>query len=411
MNLISGRLLWPLTWLDAPTYPKLGHDIECDCLIVGGGEAGASCAYELTKLGVDTVLVDKQRIGAGSTSANTGLVHFANDKSLTSCIHTFGERAGLQFYKLCRQAVNDLEKTSGELDTFPDFMRRESLYFASCEEDLHKLKQEYETLSRYGFPVAYLEAANIRARFPFEKPGAILSNGDAEINPYKNAHALIQTARRHGLRVYEETQVQRHEAGKDYNIFITTDGRRIQAKKTVFTTGYETQEIKPNPNAVMSSTYAIATKPVEALAYWPTRCIIWETARPYLFMRTTADNRVIIGGLDETTTDPDERDRKLPAKQKELLQEAIKLFPALSGSDAEYAWAGLFGGTHDGLPLIGRQAGFPHCYFALVYGGNGTLYSTIAARIIGGLITEGSHPDAPLFRFDRPKRDPGFSVG
>ncbi len=40
MNLISGRLLWPLTWLDAPTYPKLGHDIECDCLIVGGGEAG-----------------------------------------------------------------------------------------------------------------------------------------------------------------------------------------------------------------------------------------------------------------------------------------------------------------------------------------------------------------------------------
>ena len=44
--------------------------------------------------------------------------------------------------------------------------------------------------------------------------------------------------------------------------------------------------------------------------------LIWETARPYIYMRTTVDNRIIIGGLDEDTNIAQERDSKLIHKKR-----------------------------------------------------------------------------------------------
>ncbi|MEK8128446.1 FAD-dependent oxidoreductase [Paenibacillus filicis] len=407
MNLTSGQLYWvDIQKSLKPEYPKLEEDISCECLVIGGGVAGASCAYALQKAGVDTVLIDKRRIGFGSTSANTGLLQFSNDKMLTSCIHTFGEQSGVGFYRMCLEALNDLEAVIAELDLFPDFYRRDSLYYASHPMDEAKLRDEFAALSAYGFPVSYLDSAELRTRFSFEKAGAILSRDNAEINPFAYARSLTFTASRRGIRVFEHTEVQSHTAGQDGISFLTTDGKTIKAKKAVLTMGYESQEIKHNPNAVLTSTYVIATEPIPGgdIAGWSDRCLIWETAKPSLYLRRTADNRVVVGGLDINGIEPAERDRRLKAKGEKLLAETIKLFPALEGTRIDYAWAATFGSTHDGLPLIGEQEGFPHCYFALVYGGNGTIYSAIASRIVTGLVKDGKHPDAALFRFDRPTR-------
>src|SRR5258706_378606 len=48
------------------------------------------------------------------------------------------------------------------------------------------------------------------------------------------------------------------------------------------------------------------------------RCLIWDTADPYLYLRTTADHRAIIGGGDEPFRDPTARDRLLAAKTRAL---------------------------------------------------------------------------------------------
>lgn len=44
---------------------------------------------------------------------------------------------------------------------------------------------------------------------------------------------------------------------------------------------------------------------------------------------------------------------------------------------------------------------FPHAYFALGYGGNGMIFSVIAAKIITDLHLRRPNPDADIFRFDR----------
>jgi glycine/D-amino acid oxidase-like deaminating enzyme len=134
---------------------------------------------------------------------------------------------------------------------------------------------------------------------------------------------------------------------------------------------------------------------------WPAdHCLIWETADPYLYLRTTEDHRVIIGGYDEPFRDPAERDRLLGAKTAALQRRFRQLFPRMK-LEVAYSWAGTFAKTSDGLPFIGRHPKVPHTWFALGYGGNGITFSLIAAELIRDQILGRENFDAELFGFDR----------
>lgn len=403
MDLKSGHLAWPETLKHVDSYSKLNRDLTCDVVVIGGGMGGIMMAYELSKQGKHVVLVEKHQIGHGSSSANTGLLQFCNDKSLTSCIHTYGEHAGVRFYQLCKQAIEKITRINDELEQDTEFTPRRSLYYASSEEDVAKLKQEYDTLARYHFPVEWWEADQIEQAFGFTKPAAIITHGDAEVNPYRFIHAMASTAvRKYKLEIYESTEVVHHEFHSDFVTIITAERHRIMASHAVFAMGYETQEFKRDQNAVLTSTYALVTAPIPDLEkIWHQRMLVWETARPYNYMRTTPDNRIVAGGLDESTAIPEERDRMFPHKIEQLRQHIAALFPSLTAVEADYSWAATFGSTHDGYPMIGPHPRYPRCLFIEGYGGNGTVYCAISTEIIPALINHGSHPDASLFSLTR----------
>ncbi|SEG16734.1 FAD-binding oxidoreductase [Paenibacillus sp. UNC499MF] len=405
MDLTTGKPLWPHIGGEIKPYPQLEKDIACEVLVIGSGMSGAMSAYMLTKAGFDTVLVDSREIAGGSTMANTGLIQFFNDKTLTSCIHTYGEENGVAFYKLCEEAVRKLGRICEEEGIDAQFQPRESLYLASNEADLPMLEEEYRTLSRYGFKVKYLNPGDITDKFPFTKPGAILASGDAAINPYACVNGLIDVSAARGMRVYARTEIDSRLETEGGSVFYTKERRRIRAKYAVYSTGYETQEMKRNRNAKLLASYAIASQPLGEFPGWYKECMIWETARPYLYMRTTADGRVIVGGEDEDMLSGEERINRLAVKKDILLDKARALFPELD-LQAEFAWAAVFGETHDGYPLIGAQDGFPNSVFSLVYGGNGTVYSVLGAEMIVNRLKGLKHPGDRLFRFDRPRHTP-----
>ncbi|MGZ9583446.1 NAD(P)/FAD-dependent oxidoreductase [Paenibacillus marinisediminis] len=411
MDLKSGTFPWIGTLEPKYTYPTLDEDLKCDTVIIGGGMSGAILAYELSKQGQQVVLLEKHAIGTGSSSANTGLLQFCNDKSISSCIHTFGEKHGIRFYQLCKEAIDKLIALKDELLFDTQLILRSSLYYASCEDHVKLLKQDYDILVRNGFPVEWWNAEDVERSFGFKKPAAIVSHGDAEVNAFRFIHALLLTAvKRYGLRVYEHSKVNRRTNTAD-SIVVTTDGRHhVTAQHAIFAMGYETQELKRDRNAKLESTFAIMSEPIEGLdQVWHERMLIWETARPYLYMRTTPDHRIVAGGLDESTMNPAERDRMLPQKAKLLEQEVMKLFPSLAPIRFSHAWSAVFCSTHDGYPYIGAHPDYPRCYFIEPYGGNGTVYCMIAAEIIPALVTQGNHPDADLFRLDRSPHPSPFS--
>ena len=102
---------------------------------------------------------------------------------------------------------------------------------------------------------------------------------------------------------------------------LATDaGTSVRAGHVVLATGYELAPfLRPRGYQVIS-TWALATRP-QKRALWPSRCLIWQAADPYLYLRTTQDGRVIAGGEDEEAVadgEGDDRGDHLPP------------FPALS---------------------------------------------------------------------------------
>lgn len=398
MALYAGSLYWPTTLISPPRYPELTEDIECDVLIIGGGVSGALCAYMLLPQNIRVVLVEKNRIAQGSTAANTGILQYSNDTMLCEFIRQIPREDAVAIYRLCLEGLEELERICAGLPIPADFARRESLYYASSEEDVKKLRGEYGRLTEYGFPVEYLDRHQVRERFSFEKPAALVTGCDAEVNPFSLVHSLVKHVSSK-VRVYEGTEVKRIEREKEALVCFTPRAR-IKAGRAVHATGYAVENLPKLRKAELDITYSAVTRPVPASDLWPGRCMIWETRRPYLYIRTTPDNRIIIGGLDERTAEPNRGAGERGRRAEDLLGDLRKLFPRLR-PELEYEWAATFGESLDGIPFIGADPDNPNVYYCLGYGGNGTVSSVMGAKIIRDLIVSGHHPQAHVFRLDR----------
>ncbi|MGF9937983.1 FAD-dependent oxidoreductase [Bacillus anthracis] len=395
MNLITGKLFWN-RGVSVPCYPPLENDMICDVLVVGSGEAGAHIAYFLAKIGMSVMLIEKREIACGSTFANVGLLQFFHDKSLTSLIHTFGEEKGVRAYKLCYEALRTMEKVVSTLDIEPQFIPRNSLYYASKSEDVSSLQEEYNTLQKYGFPVEYFTEVDIKERYPFTKQAALYTHGDAEVNPYLLAHSLLHKANQMGAIIHEHTEALHIKKRQNDLICYTKTGNQIVAKNIIMATGYEALFGKKEKNTTVETSYAVVTNEIDQFEGWHEQSLIWETARPYLYFRTYK-NRIMVGGLDEAMQIQSIGDTKLLHKRDILINIVREMFPQYKNIQAEYYWAAAFGSSHDGLPILKEDKKIHNLFYALLHGGNGTVYGMVFAKIFEQLFTNKEREDFSLF--------------
>lgn len=380
-------------------YAPLQSHIQCDVAVVGAGISGALAAHHLVEAGVNTVLLDKRDIGRGSTAASTGLLQYELDVPLHELVLRLGERSAVQIYQLCRRANANLGALLHRLGENCGFRRRQSLYLASEKSDRSVLKREFAVRERYGFPVEFLDSKELNKRFSLTRPAALLTADAGQIDAYLTVHALVQNACRKGLKVFTGTRIEKHKMEGDRTVLFTGDGFRVKARKIVIATGYEGESFLKTSRVKLTSTYAIATAPLPFI-HPALECLVWEAARPYLYVRPNADGGALIGGEDEPFASPAKRDRMLPKKTRKLAAQFQKLF-GREDFEIAFAWSGTFAETSDSLPWIGECPGFPGAYFALGYGANGITFSQIAAEIVRDLVLGRANEDAHLFSFGR----------
>jgi glycine/D-amino acid oxidase-like deaminating enzyme len=401
MDLTSGAPFWILRDGLLATYPRLQRDRRCDVAIIGGGITGALVAYRFAREGIHVILVERREIGFGSTGATTALIQYEIDCHLCDLIERVGEANAVRSYQLCLEAVRGIEALASSDGDTCGYQRKKSLYLASHAKDRQVLEREHKARRRIGIEVDFLSQADIAERFSFARPAALLSSLAAEIDAFRLTHKLIAAAVRSGLEAYDRTAVTVDQPdGADMEL-RTEDGYRIKAKKVVFAIGYEVPPFLRRRIVKLSSTFAFASAPVERLDGWgEDRCLLWETARPYFYARTTSDGRVMAGGADKPFATAHQQERLLRGQITKLRALFTRMFPAIP-LDIDWSWGGTFGETRDGLPYIGTLPQFPHCYLALGYGGNGITFGFIAAELLLDLFRQRRSPDLGIFRFDR----------
>jgi glycine/D-amino acid oxidase-like deaminating enzyme len=399
VNLHTGSPYWPIRDGLPASYPALLHDASADVVIVGAGITGALVAHGLSEAGLDVVVVDRDDVASGSTAATSGLLLYDTDSSLRQLSEKFGADAAGRVYRLGLDAVACIEQLSRTLDHPCGFSRRPSLYLATSRRDMKELEDEYRGRADLGLDVQLLGRADIEARYSFSAPGAIYSQGTGEIDCYRLAHALLASASRHGARVYDRTQVTGIRARTD-GVDLSINGEStLRARRVVWATGYDV-DLKVGTPGHLTSTWVFVSEPLDSFTGWPDRCLIWETARPYLYLRTTDDGRLLAGGEDEPPATRHERSITFARKTARLVKRARSMFPSLR-IEPDYRWAGTFATTADGLPFIGQIGRYPGVWFALGYGGNGITFSVIAANIVRDALLGRDNRDAALFGFER----------
>ncbi len=404
MDLKSGYPWWTVRNGLPGAFPPLEGDLRCDVAVIGAGITGALAAAEFAAHGHEVAVFDRREAGWGSTSASTALLQYEIDTPMRDLAARYGEEAAVLAYRACLDAIPALRGALRGLRGV-DLTAAGSVQYASRGRDAPTLRAECELRARHGFPVRWLAAGDVEERYGFAAPGAILSSVAARMDPYRAAWGLLLRLRKAGVRVHDRAAIASIEPRARDVLLATADGLHVRARHVVVAAGYEGQAWLPRRVARNRSSYAFISDPVAPGSLGPlARTLFWETAHPYLYLRATADGRVLVGGEDDAADIPARRDRRVGPKAERLLRKATALFPGVPLRPA-FAWAGTFAETDDGLPWFGSHPSLgPRVLFAMAYGGNGITYAMAGAPLLRALAERRRHPLAALFGFARGDR-------
>lgn len=401
MDLKSNEPFWLIKNGLIQSFPSLMENKTCDVLIVGGGITGSLIAHQCIKDGYNTILIDKREIANGSTSATTSMLQYEIDIPLYKLSEMIGDEGAIASYKVCSDSIDTIEDIVKQIHTRAGYKKKKSLYFAARKKDVPWLQKEFEARKNAGFNVKWLSADSILKQYGIEKTyGGILSAQGASIDAFMLVHKILAHNQKKGLQIYDRTELKEVKSGKTFNEVILNTEATIKAKKIIYCTGYESADMIKENFVKLISTYAIVSeaKPEKYKKF--NNLLVWNTEDPYIYLRTTDDGRILIGGEDEEFRNPEKRDSLITDKETKLLHSFQKYFPHTE-FQSDFAWAGTFGTTKDGLPYIGEHKDFLNTYFVLGFGGNGITFSVVGMEMVSSWLKGEKHKLTEWFRFHR----------
>jgi glycine/D-amino acid oxidase-like deaminating enzyme len=400
-DLHGGRTPWQSTRALLPPHAVLRRDRACDVLVVGAGISGALAADALSDAGLHVLVCDRRFPLQGATLASTAMVLYETDLPLLQLIARLGRRDAERIWRRSFLAARALRDRAHRLGIDATLEDHDTLYLQGDLLDARGLRREAEARARAGFDVGYLAASEVAARYGIRRRAALLAGGATSANPRALAAGFLRAAAARGGGLLAPEEIIDVRARATGVRAFTRSGHQIHARHLVFATGYELPRVIPARGHRIVSTWAIATPP-QRRTPWPGPSLIWEASESYLYLRTTAEGRVLCGGGDADIADAARRDALLGRKAAWLQRRLSALLPQVDAR-VEFAWSGSFGASASGLPTIGPVPGLRNCYAVLGYGGNGITFSMLAAQMLRNLLTGGDEPDLDLVRF-RPDR-------
>ena len=395
-NLRTGRSLWEVhktPKLKFGRHPKLDF---YDVVIIGCGVSGALVAEQLSQLDLRILAIDRRVPASGSTSASTALIQWEIDQPLIELAKKKGWKHASAAYVASAKAVKSLRKRIVALKLSCEIVDRDTLLIAGTEMGRNDLAKEVRQRQKLRLPSVLLDHAELLKKYGFDREAAIESRGSLELNPRQLALGMLDHAMRRGVEVVTPINVVGLDASKA-GVFLTLDdGTVIAARKVIVASGYEALPELPSPKYDLISTWALATVKQRPDQLWPRKALVWEASDPYLYFRTTSDNRIIVGGEDATFSNPQLRDSLISTKSKRILGKFGKLWPHAT-LEADYEWAGTFADSPTGLPMIGEVPALPNVFAVLGSGGNGITFSALASDLAKSWVQGKAHRLAPVF--------------
>lgn len=377
--------------------------LSSEVVIIGGGVIGASCAYYLSKAGVEVTVVEEVGIGSGTSGSCDGFVMCQSKKP--GFLLDIAIKSREMFDELSEELESDIEwKKCG------------SLVIARSEVEMEALRAWSKELEDAGLETEILDGKQSRDLEPALSEsivGASLCMSDGQVNPLELTFAFIEAAKRNGASVLTGRTVENILVMNERIREVHLNTGRIHTRRVVCAAGVGSNEIGKmiivdipimpwkGQLLVTEQTDKLIEHIICDARYIGTKLSIdsmigeEENALKLglgLSIEQTESGNLLIGstrqflGIDKATT---EEAMNLIAKN------AFDAFQGIDNLEVIRTFAGLRPFSPDGMPIIGMVKGIKYFYLATGHAGDGICLSPITGKIIADMVT-GEEPEIDI---------------
>ena len=370
---------------DTPLPVSAVLPADVDVAIVGSGYTGLTAARVLAKAGSSVAVMDQNEIGWGASSRNGGMATPGLKQDIFKIHKKYGMDYAREFWRSSVDAIDLLEQIIIEEKIVCDWSRKGHIAL-SCKQSHYNELPEYAAWIKreMGHEKTIVPQEEIRSEIGTDAYfGGLSDEFSGGLQPAKYVDGLARAVADLGVRLCEDTRVEKINRNGDGHELITSKGDMKAGEVIIATNGYTDMlvpELKPKVFPVGS--YIIVTEPLpqdlqDILS--PKRRMFYDSKWFINYFRLTPDGRMLWGGRDDLSTDLD-----LNESAENLSQQVCKVFPELNDYEFTHTWTGKLGITFDLMPHIGNINGI---HYAFGYGGHGLSIATYLGTELGLLIS------------------------
>ncbi len=367
-----------------------------DIIIIGGGITGVSTALQLQKSGKSCLLLEAHTLCFGTTGGTTAHLNTLLDTPYADISKNFGEnKAGLVADSV-KEAIGLVSANISAYNISCGFEDKNAFLFARDPDQEKELEKIAEAALKAGVELDY--ATEIPASMAFTK--AIKVRGQAKFIPTRYVHGIARAFESAGGIILQQCQVT--GAKENEQVELETGMGSFTCDAVVYCT-----HIPPTVNllhlrCVPYRSYAMAVTLSDE--QYPAD-LLYDMYDPYHYYRTEiVDGQpyLIGGGYDHKTAHEEN------AEQSFLKLEA-HLRENFNVKEVMFKWSSQFFEPADGLPYIGKLPGHSSIFTATGFGGNGMVYSSVAAIVLTNILLNRPDHYQELYSPGRIKPVAGFA--
>jgi len=338
-------------------------------VVIGGGIAGCSTLYHLTREGwTDVVLVERDELTSGSTwHAAAQVTQFGGNQTMVA---------------LKRHSIDLYRELAADPDHPISYHITGGMRLAHTRDQVDTYKHYVGMAAGMGVEMEFIDASEAGRRHPLMTTSGLLGAWwdplDGDIDPAGITFALARKAREAGAEVYRFNPVEAIDRTASGEFVVHTKEGTITCEKVVNASGYRVNEVGAmlgvtHPVTSMEHMYFL-TDPVSELEALDYRVPIIRDPGDDFYSRQEKKGLLVgvyeqackpfgIDGIDPNFTQalcPSDLDRCL-----DNMERIFKRLPAIEEVGIHTVVNGPITYTIDGAPLIGQIPGIRNAYCAI----------------------------------------------
>ncbi|MET8997877.1 FAD-binding oxidoreductase [Amycolatopsis sp. NPDC004169] len=360
-----------------------------ECVVIGGGVIGVSCAFRLAEAGVDVLLLERGGLGEGSTAKAAGGIR----SSFTSRVNVELGLRGLAGYSAF----------SRDFDTEIDFRRDGYLYLVTDPADVPAFERCAELQREHGVRSHLLDPAEVNKVLPLVATdgvvAALWSPDDAKATPDAVVQGYAKAARALGAKLRTGVEVTGIERDGDTLTGVVTTAGFVRTGAVVCAAGAWSGRIgelagldlpvRPYRRQVVFTGPVPGLPEAVPLTIEMPSAFYFHREGPGLAMSFSEDEG--FPGFD-TRYEPGEW---LPR----LAELAGRRLPAVLDAGIRTAWAGLYEMTPDRNQIIGESVLLSRFIYATGFSGHGFQMGPATGELVRDLYL-GRRPAVDITELD-----------